>query len=311
MQWVLSFVCLFSCFQVVAQSRVITGFIRDQHSHEPVPFASVSFKKSGIGKLADSSGTFSFSFHDWQPDTLEITSVGYEDYRLLIPGFPKDTMTLSILLIPGKYNVEVVVRKKVNRGLQMWRRIVAHKEENDRYRFQNFSYELYNKLELDLKNIDKDRLSQTRLLRPFNYIFDNVDTLEGAPVLPVYLTEAVSDYYYQKNPLRRREVFKGVKTMGIQNESVARLMGGMDQNVNFYNNFITVFDKQFVSPISDNGDAYYNYKVADTQYVGGRRLIHFLFQPDLLQADPVELPLQLRVLLAHVAQIDVIAERAA
>ena len=76
MQWVLSFVCLFSCFQVVAQSRVITGFIRDQHSHEPVPFASVSFKKSGIGKLADSSGTFSFSFHDWQPDNLEITSLG-------------------------------------------------------------------------------------------------------------------------------------------------------------------------------------------------------------------------------------------
>jgi hypothetical protein len=34
-----------------------------------------------------------------------------------------------------------------------------------------------------------------------------------------------------------------------------------------------------VSPISDNGDAYYNYKIADTQYVGGRRLIHFLFIP--------------------------------
>lgn len=279
MRWVLSFVCLFSCFQVVAQSKVITGFIKDQHSNEPVPFASVSFKKSGIGKLADSSGTFSLSFQNWQPDTLEITSVGYEDYRLPIPQFPKDTMVLGILLIPGKYNVEVVVRKKVNRGLQMWRRIVAHKAENDRYRFRNFSYELYNKLELDLKNINKDKLSQTRLLRPFNYIFDNVDTLEGAAVLPVYLTEAVSDYYYQKNPLRRREVFKGVKTMGIQNESVARLLGGMDQNVNFYNNFIAVFDKQFVSPISDNGDAYYNYKVADTQYVGGRRLIHFLFAP--------------------------------
>ena len=56
-------------------------------------------------------------------------------------------------------------------------------------------------------------------------------------------------------------------------------MGGMDQNVNFYNNFIPVLDKQFISPISDNGDAYYNYKVADTQYVGGRRLIHFLFVP--------------------------------
>src|SRR5688572_13901136 len=118
MRWVLSFVCIFCCFQGVAQSKVITGRIKDQHSNEPVPFASVSFKKSGVGKLSDSSGTFSFAITNWQPDTLEITSVGYEDYRLSIPQFPNDTMVLSIVLIPGKYNVEVVVRKKVNRGLQ-------------------------------------------------------------------------------------------------------------------------------------------------------------------------------------------------
>jgi hypothetical protein len=58
---------------------------------------------------------------------------------------------------------------------------------------------------------------------------------------------------------------------------VMRLLGGMDQNVNFYNNFIPVMDKKFVSPISDNGDNYYRYKVLDTQVVAGRRLIHFTF----------------------------------
>src|SRR5690606_17181233 len=86
-------------------------------------------------------------------------------------------------------------------------------------------------------------------------------------------------YYYQRSPLKRREVFKAIKTVGIKNESISRLLGGMDQNVNIYNNFIPVFDRQFVSPVSDNGDAYYHYKIADTQYVGGKRLIHFLFYP--------------------------------
>ena len=42
----------------------------------------------------------------------------------------------------------------------MWKRIVRKKPENDRYRFNNFSYELYNKLELDLKNINKDSLEK-------------------------------------------------------------------------------------------------------------------------------------------------------
>ena len=53
----------------------------------------------------------------------------------------------------------------------------------------------------------------------------------------------------------------------------------MDQNVNFYNNFIPVFDKLFISPISDNGDVYYKYRVLDSQFVAGRRLIHLTFTP--------------------------------
>ncbi len=53
----------------------------------------------------------------------------------------------------------------------------------------------------------------------------------------------------------------------------------MDQNVNFYSNFIPVFDKQFISPISDNGDGYYKYRVLDSQFVSDRRLIHMTFTP--------------------------------
>lgn len=267
-------------FFAVAQTKVIVGNVRNQHSGEPVPYASVRLFPSGLGKMADSSGSFQFQISYWPKDTIEITSIGYEDLRLVIvPPINSDTLWLNLGMAPGKYNVGVVIRKKANRGVQMWKRIVARKAKNDRYRFANFSYELYNKLELDIKNVNKEKLTQNKLLRPFHFIFDNIDTADGASYLPAYLTEAISHYYYQKSPQKRREVFKAVKTMGVENESVARLLGGMDQVVNFYNNFIPVFDKQFISPISDNGDAYYNYKVADTQYYGGKRLIHFFFTP--------------------------------
>lgn len=272
---------LFLAFSGKAQNKVLHAQIRDQHSNEVVPFASVQWKKSGSGKLADSSGSFSIRISDMVLDTLEVTSVGYQDY--FIPGssirLNGDTTRMVIHMVPGKYTAEFVVRTKINRGLLMWKRIVRKKPENDRYRFGNFSYELYNKLELDLKNVKKDKLSNNKLLRPFNFIFDNVDSAEGVSFLPAYLTESISNYYYQKSPLKRREVFQAVKTIGLENESIARLSGGMDQNVNIYNNFIPVFDKQFISPISDNGNDYYNYKIADTQYVGGKRLIHFLFVP--------------------------------
>jgi hypothetical protein len=34
-----------------------------------------------------------------------------------------------------------------------------------------------------------------------------------------------------------------------------------------------------VSPISDDGDLYYSYKVPDTQYIAGKRYFHLVFQP--------------------------------
>ena len=79
--------------------------------------------------------------------------------------------------------------------------------------------------------------------------------------------------------MKRREVFSAVNTVGVQNESISRLLGGMDQVVNFYNNYIPVFDKLFISPIADNADDYYNYKIADTQHLAGKRIIHLLFSP--------------------------------
>ena len=132
--------------------------------------------------------------------------------------------------------------------------------------FDNFSYELYNKLELDIKNINFEKFGKFKPLKPISDLINqNIDTAEGIKYLPTYLTEVMSDYYYQKNPKRRREVIKAVNTNGVRNESAIKLLGGMDQVVNVYNNFIPVFDKQFVSPISDNGDYYYNYRVVDTQ----------------------------------------------
>lgn len=278
--------CLLLSLPASSQVRTLKGSIRDAHSDEAIPFASMRFLKSKAGRLSDSAGNFTFRFEQWPlQDTLEITYVGYQDYLILIDSAflsrAKDnSINITIQLIRGKYTGEVVVKRKIDRGLLMWKRIVKRKPLNDRYRYDNFSYELYNKLEVDLKNVKADKMQKLPVIKNYGFIFNNVDTTdEGSPFLPIYLTEALSQYYYQKSPRKRREVFIGTKTMGVNNESVAKLLGGMDQNINFYSNYIPVFDKQFVSPISDNGDAYYRYKVLDSQFVNGRRIIHMMFTP--------------------------------
>lgn len=270
-----------------AQSKTIRGYVKDKLSDERIPFASLNFMQSRSGRLTDSAGGFTFHIDQWPTDTLEITYVGYRDVKIgispeLANQISKDggrSIELVISMERGKVTAEVVVKRKIDRGYLMWKRIVKHKPENDRYRYNSFTYELYNKLELDLNRIKKDKLKEFGPIRPFGFIFNNVDTSEGQPFLPVYLTETISNYYYQKSPWRTREIIKAVKTIGVQNESISKLLGGTEQNVNVYNNFIPVFDKQFISPISDNGDAYYNYKVLDSQFVAGKRLIHMQFIP--------------------------------
>jgi hypothetical protein len=263
----------------LAQGKVLNGIIRDTHSDERIPFASISFKNTHVGKLSDSSGSFTFYLDAWPSDTLEITCVGYQPFQTIIDR-NKNSIQLDIAMERGTFNEGVNVKVKVNKGLFVWKKIVQHKAENDRYRFDNFSYELYNKLELDLKNFNFDKISKFKPLKPIgDLINNNIDTSEGLKYLPTYLSEVISDYYYQKNPKKRREIIKAANLNGVTNESAIKLLGGMDQVVNVYNNFIPVFDKQFVSPISDNGDFYYNYRVVDTQVINKNRYYHLIFTP--------------------------------
>lgn len=263
----------------LSQRKILAGVVKDAHSDEPIPFASLQFLNSTVGKLSDSSGKFEFNLSQWPSDTLEITCVGYQPYKLLIQS-SLDSITINITMERGTFNEGVRVKVKVNKGLFLWRKIVQNKPRNDKFRFQNFSYEVYNKLELDIKNINFGKISKFKPLRPVTDLINaNIDTTEGLPFLPTYLTEVISDYYYQPKPLRRREVIRAVNPNGVKNESMTQFLGNMDQNVSVYGNFIPVMNKQFVSPASDNGDAYYNYRVVDTQVVNQNRYYHLVFTP--------------------------------
>ena len=199
-----------------SQQKVFIGTVRDTHSEEPIPYASISFLNTTTGKLTDSSGGFTFHLESWPADTLVISCVGYQPFKFAINSL-MDTITAEITLERGTFNEGVRVKAKVNKGLLLWRKIVQNKYRNDRYRFDNFSYELYNKLELDVKNINFKKIARFKPLRSVGELINqHVDSTETAKYLPTYLTEALSDYYFQKKPLKRREVIKAANTNGIK-----------------------------------------------------------------------------------------------
>lgn len=64
-----------------------------------------------------------------------------------------------------KLSNTVEVKSKFNKGLRWWKAIVTHKAKNNSYQYRNYSYELYNKMELDINNVSRDYYTKKKLLR--------------------------------------------------------------------------------------------------------------------------------------------------
>ncbi len=274
--------CLFvTCSSLWSQHRGnIHGKVMNDFTKEPVPFASIFWKKAGNGAITDSAGNFTVRLSHHTEDTLVVSYVGFSNLLRPIINTTRDTSGLVLVLHQLKMGNTVEVRSKFNKGLRWWKFIVAHKIKNNPYKYQTYSYELYNKMELDLNNVDRHRFADRKLLKPFAFILDNIDTVsEQTPFLPIYLTESLSDYYYSTNPHRVREEIKAAKTDGIKNESMLQFVGGMNVKINVYEDYANALGKEFISPLSAVGDKYYNYKGADTQYIAGQRYLHLFFTP--------------------------------
>ena len=276
---ILILLLIFSASASFGQTISFSGTVTDAGTKEPVSFASVYFARSQVGKTTDSAGHFSFVLNNFKGDTLKVSFIGFETYKIPITRL-QNNQNLKIELERGTAKGEVVIKAKWNRGLFLWKKIMSKKKQYNRYDLGNFSYEAYNKLEVDIKNFNTDKVKRNFLLKNFTFIFDNMDsTSEAAPFLPAYLIESLSDYAYQKNPKKFYENIKASQTKGFNNQSFSKLLGVMNENVNIYNNFVNVMDKDFISPFNDNADAYYVFTVPDTQIVNGSKQYHFVFRP--------------------------------
>lgn len=256
----------------------LKGTVISKFTQEPLAFASIYWKLSGVGCLTDSMGKFSISSSNAPSDTLLVSYIGYNTMRLS-PVEPGSNGELVIQLETATRE-GIEVKAKYNKGLLWWKNIIAHKRENAPQYYRSYYCELYNKIEIDLANINRSRMEKSLLLRPFATALKNIDTTaEEKPFLPVFLTESVSDYYAATNPDNVKEVIKAVQTSGIKNESVMEYLGGTSQKINAYHDYMTIFGREFISPVSTVGNRYYDYKGLDTQLIRGEKYLHLRFTP--------------------------------
>ena len=252
----------------LGQTTKITGKVYDASTKEALPFVNVSFKgNSKIGTTTDIDGKFELESY-YATDSLSVSFVGYAP---LVKKVKKDVeQVIDFALVTSNIELEEVEivgsKKDENPAHPIIRNVIANRKINNREKLQAYEYEAYNKVEFDLNNLS-EKFMNRKVLKPFSFIFENVDSADGKSYLPVFMTESLSDFYFRKNPKTEREFIKATKVSGIKNESVQQFLGDMYQNVNIYNTYVPVFGKNFVSPVAPLGFVYYRYYLMDSMFV--------------------------------------------
>lgn len=276
--WLLSLTLLVLSNVVFAQQTIVSGKVIDANTGESLPYVNISFKGTKIGTTSDLDGNFVLKSY-YASDSIMATFVGY--IPQILPVKRDESQTLTFKLAAGIALREVEVRpdkERENPAHPIIRKVLANKKINDREKLKSYSYEVYNKVEFDLNNVTEEFKSK-KAFKPFEFIFDYIDTTGEKDYLPIFISETLSEISYRKFPKAQKELINAVKVSGIENESVSQFLGDMYQNVNVYDNNISVFGKPFISPISNNGFAFYKYYLMDSLWVDNYWCYHIKFIP--------------------------------
>ncbi|MDY6800197.1 MAG: DUF5686 family protein, partial [Bacteroidota bacterium] len=276
--WLLFIIFILQSTLALSQITKVRGVIKNSETGEPISFVNVTFKNSSIGTITNTSGEY-FLESRQSYDSILVSFVGYKPQAKAINALSYQVINFN--LEPNIYEIEeIIVLPTENPAHPILRNIIANKEKHNPRKYDSYTYELYNKIEIDINNVN-DQLKNNRLLKDFQFIFDYTDTsaITGKPYLPIFITESFSEYYYQKEPKIEREIIKATKISGVENESLSQFTGKMYQKINIYENFQRVFEPGFVSPIADFGLYYYKYYLIDSAFINNQWCYHISFVP--------------------------------
>lgn len=269
-----------------------SGIVKDSITGEPLPFVSVYFDGSTIGAMTDDNGTFTLQNNQGYPK-LAAASLGYDTKFIdLKPGKKNDN--LEVLLKPTAFEIsEVVVKpkrekytRKDNPAVELIKKVIAHKNDNQIEAKPEYQTEVYEKLSLSLDNFNPN-LDKNKFLKKFKFIKNYLDTSEfnGKPILTVSVRENLSDFYYRKSPKAEKTIVRAKRMQGI--DKTLDDGGGITSNleeifksINIFDNNIPILLNRFVSPLSSTlATTYYHYYIMDTLDVGGDKCVDLAFVP--------------------------------
>lgn len=270
------------CFSMGYSQTKISGTVKDEQNNT-VPFANILFVGSNSGTVSDENGKFYLESNKTYSE-IEVSFLGYEnkivaiksrDFNLTITLKESASQLKEVFIYSGK------IKKKGNPAIAILKKVWEKKRKNGIYLFDQYEYEKYEKLEFDINNVDST-LINSKIFNNIEFVFDGIDTsrVTGKAFLPIFINESVYKTYGDNDKGKIREDIKANKNSGFEsNQNIIAFIKDLYVDYDIYSNYIKIFDKSFVSPVSKAGVSTYNYILADSAFIDNKWCYNIIYYP--------------------------------
>ena len=261
---------------------VVTGKIIDAKSNDGLPFVNIYLKGTNAGTSSNFDGFFEISTSE-RVDSIIVSCLGYDTKAKAVQIGNKQTINFQLLSSVQQLS-EIVIVPGENPALRILRKMEENKSKNNPKELTAYQFKNYNRIQISIDNMS-DKFKNRKIFKPISNMFDSLKVIageEGDAILPVFVSETFSDYYYRSNPERSKEKIIASKLSGVGVDGhtwINQLMGSSFQIFNFYENWVSLFGKNFVSPLAKSGKLYYKYYLMDSTIINNRKCYELVVQP--------------------------------
>jgi len=260
------------------QQTIITGKITDASTGEPLVYARVRFHDSKIGVFTDSLGNYRLEATHTS-DTIQISYPGYNVTSLKIQKNRVQVLDIKMQTQIGEILEVTVKAPEELPSTRLHKKVIAHKNNNNKDKLEAYEYESYSKIEFDIDNLGENFLING-LVNKLDVVLNYFDTAEnGKRFLPVLLSESVSDVYFKNNPKLKKEIVKATQISGVDKAKVNQFLGDMYLDINIYDNIHDLFYESFISPLAPFARSYYRFYLEDSTFIGKNWCYKLRFVP--------------------------------
>ena len=246
---------------------MVKGKITDAETGDPIPFASVRLQGTNTGISTDFEGNYLLESNN-RADSLEVTYIGYISQTKVIG--PGEEHTINFQLRPSDYEMEAFVFEAgENPAFEIIRKVVDNRKRFDKRKLDAYQTKNYTKIEIDIDHVS-EAFTKRKAVKKVTAVLDSIKQLtndEGEKILPVFFSETLSSFYFRNNPELKKELVEKSKVTGVgitDGATVSQITGSAFQEYNFYRNWVSILEKEFVSPIADGWKGFYDYDLLDS-----------------------------------------------